>query len=109
MPQNRGGSAEKHQSSARLDVPDPLPQLDDYTSRKNDVGMFLYVGIFWIACPFAILACLSVTGLRPLGFVLLVAWGFFAVPRMLEGIALFVFLPAMICIGLIKGVIRQFK
>ena len=33
----------------------------------------------------------------------------FAIPRIIEGIALFVVLPAMIVVGAIRGVFRQLK
>jgi len=101
------GEGNHEPSSARLGVSGP--QLDDHTSKQDAKGMFLYIGIVWLLCPVVILAMLSSKELRPLGVILLVAYAFFIIPRIIEGIALFVFLPAMAFVGVIRGIFRQFK
>ncbi|MCY3018019.1 MAG: hypothetical protein NTW87_03175, partial [Planctomycetota bacterium] len=63
-------SAEAH---GRLDVSGP--QLADYTSKKDAVGMFWYIGLVWILCPLVIFALLSHEGSRGIGVILLIgAW-----------------------------------
>jgi len=94
----------------------PGPQLLDYTEARDSeghselLGVVLYVGLGWILCPilFGVMAMKPST--KPIGIVLLVLWGiFFAAPRFLEFVALFVVLPGMIFVGGIKGILRQFK
>jgi len=48
---------------------------------------------------------MSNNGTRTLGFILLIVWGAcFAIPRWVEALALFVVLPGMIFVGIIKSV-----
>jgi len=94
----------------------PGPQLMDYTEARDSLGhsyflgVVVYVGIGWILCPilFGVMAMKPST--KPIGIVLLILWGiFFAAPRFLEFIALFVVLPTLVVGGIFKGAIKQLK
>jgi len=59
--------------------------------------MLWYIGVGWILCPLVILALLSNESKRGFGVLLLLAWLlFFAVPRWIEGFAVFIVLPGMV-------------
>jgi hypothetical protein len=95
-------SGEAH---GRLDVSGP--QLADYTSKKDAAGMFWYIGIVWLFCPLILFSLLSHEGTRAIGVVLLIPYLIFIFPRIIEAVALFVVLPAMIVVGIFKGIFKS--
>jgi hypothetical protein len=97
-------------------VQDSIGTLNQYTAERDANGysyfwpVALYIGIGWILCPILFGVMAMKPGTRAIGIILLLLWGiFFAAPRILEFVALFVVLPCMIAGGLFKGAIKQLK
>ena len=87
------------------------PKLLDYTdpAHPSALGMFLYVWLGWIVWPIASLLLLANGSTRMAGTVLFLLWLFtFALPRMIEGIALWM-LGGVVIVGILKGMAKQLK
>jgi len=71
--------------------------------------MFWYIFLVWLLPPIIIVSLLSTEGGKGLGVILLVIWGIFIIPRILEGVCLFVVLPFLVLVGMLKGIAGLFK
>jgi len=88
----------------------PGLQLLDFTEEKDALGTLLYIGIGWMLCPVLFLYLMCRPQTRAIGTVLFLAWLFlFMIPRVVEFIALFVVLPGMLAVGVIRGIIKRLK
>lgn len=82
------------------------PQLTDYTSKNDATGAFFYILGIWIVWPLVSLLLMVNTGTKPLGILLFIVWVFVAASRWIEGVALFVVLPFMLIVGVVKSIFK---